>query len=133
MGWLLSFVVRLGFDGIVDKALDHLRRRAELGNDAERLKSETTVKLAELAVTEARMMTEFNRAKLNFPFFWIFAALFVVPLGLWWSAVILDSIFMFEWSVADLPTPQMQEWAGTIIMWGFYVGVGVSGLRDLRR
>ena len=133
MAGIIAFLVKLGFGGVVEKALDHMERRAELENDRERLRSETTVALAREAVKEAQIMADYNKAKLAFPWFWVFAGLFIVPLALCWSAVILDSVFGFSWSVADLPTPQMQEWAGDMIRWLFYVGSGVGALRALRR
>ena len=132
MTGLIAFIMRMGFGGMVDKAISHLERRAELQNDREKLRSQTTVELAREAVKEAQIMVDYNRAKLAFPWFWLFAALFLVPLAAWWSAVILDSIFGFSWSVADLPTPQMQEWAGDMIRWLFYVGTGVGALKSLR-
>ncbi|ABF64336.1 hypothetical protein TM1040_1603 [Ruegeria sp. TM1040] len=132
MTGLIAFLMRMGFGGMVDKAISHLERRAELQNDREKLRSQTTVELAREAVKEAQIMADYNRAKLAFPWFWLFAALFLVPLAAWWSAVILDSIFGFTWSVADLPTPQMQEWAGDMIRWLFYVGTGVGALKSLR-
>ncbi|MBO9441363.1 hypothetical protein J7363_04615 [Phaeobacter italicus] len=132
MTGLIAFLMRMGFGGMVDKAISHLERRAELQNDREKLRSQTTVELAREAVKEAQVMADYNRAKLSFPWFWLFAALFLVPLAAWWSAVILDSIFGFTWSVADLPTPQMQEWAGDMIRWLFYVGTGVGALKSLR-
>lgn len=133
MAGVVALLVKIGFGGLVEKALDHMERRAELENDCERLKSETTVALAREAVKEAQIMANYNKAKLAFPWFWVFAGLFIVPLALWWSAVILDSVFSFSWSVADLPTPQMQDWAGDIIRWMFYVGSSVGALRALRR
>lgn len=132
MSGIIAFLIKLGFGSIVDKAIDHVERRAELQNDRERVKSETTVALAREAVNEAKIMADYNRAKLSFPWFWIFAGMFIAPLALWWAAVILDSVFMFSWSVADLPTPQMQEWAGDMIRWLFYVGSGVGALRMLK-
>ena len=132
MSGIIAFLIKLGFGGVVDKALDHMERRAEMQNDRERLKSETTVALVREAVSEAKIMADYNRAKLSFPWFWVFSGMFIAPLALWWAAVILDSVFMFSWSVADLPTPQMQEWAGDMIRWLFYVGSGVGALRMLR-
>lgn len=132
MSGILAFLIKLGFGGVVDKALDHMERRAEMKNDRERLKAQTTVALAREAVSEAKIIADYNRAKLSFPWFWVFAGMFIAPLALWWSAVILDSVFMFSWSVADLPTPQMQEWAGDMIRWLFYVGSGVGALRMLK-
>lgn len=45
---------------------------------------------------------------------WWFQVFFVVPLGLWWSAVILDSILPGQWNIAALPSP-LDEWATWII------------------
>jgi hypothetical protein len=132
MGGILAFLIKLGFGGIVEKTLDHMERRADLDNDRERLKSQTTVALAQEAVKEAKVMADYNKAKLSFPWFWVFAGMFIVPLALWWAAVILDSIFGFSWSIADLPTPQMQQWAGDMIRWLFYVGSGVGALKMLK-
>ena len=51
--------------------------------------------------------------------------LFVLPLGLWWSAVIADSVFSFDWDVAALPPP-LDDWAGGILLSLFLVD-GVQG------
>ncbi len=133
MAGFVAFLIKLGLGRVVEQALHHIERRAALENDHERLKSETTVALAREAVQEVRIMADYNKAKLSFPWFWLFAGMFIAPLALWWAAVILDSVFGFAWSVADLPTPQMQQWAGDMIRWLFYVGSGVGALRALRR
>jgi hypothetical protein len=46
---------------------------------------------------------------------WWFQLLFVIPLGIWWSAVILDTIFQIPgWDVASLPAP-LDQWATWIV------------------
>jgi hypothetical protein len=46
---------------------------------------------------------------------WWFQLLFVIPLGFWWSAVIMDSVFQFSWlEVAKLPDP-LDQWATWMI------------------
>lgn len=40
--------------------------------------------------------------------------LFAYPLVIYWSAIIADSMFHFEWDVLALPSP-MDEWSGWII------------------
>ncbi|AWI61246.1 hypothetical protein [Sinorhizobium fredii] len=65
--------------------------------------------------------------------FWTFAALFVLPLGFWRSAVIIDSVFALPWNVANLPTPEMRQRAGDMIKWIFYVGGGVAGVKAVLR
>ena len=133
MTGLLSFLIKIGFGRLADRALELLEFRAQSQIDREALHAQTTVELAREAVAEAKIMAEFNRAKLDVVWFWIFAAIFLCPLGLWWAAVILDSVFLFDWNVADLPTPQMQEWAGDMIRWVFYVGSGVGVVKALGR
>ena len=58
---------------------------------------------------------------------WWFQLFFVVPLGLWWTAVCLDSILIwFDWyshSTAALPEP-LNTWAGWIISALFLVDGG---------
>lgn len=132
MSGLLAFLLKIGFGGAVDKAIALLQHRAEQQGNLDRLKTEATIELAREAVKEVQIMADFNRAKLQFPWFWLFAALFIVPLGAWWTAVIADSIFSFEWSVANLPTPEMRDWAGSMISWLFYVGTTVGAIKAIR-
>jgi len=40
--------------------------------------------------------------------------LFVLPLAVWWAAVVADSLFGFEWDVAALPHP-LDDSAGWIV------------------
>jgi len=130
---VVTWLVKLGLGGVVDKTIDLMKYRAQTENDKEALRTQVAIEQIKATVDEVRIMAGYNERKLEFPLFWIMACLFVVPLGLWWSAVILDSVFMFDWSVANLPTPQMQEWAGQMIQWIFYVGSGVAVLKGLRK
>ena len=130
---LITWLVKLGLGGIVDKTIDLMKYRAQSENDKEALRTKIAIEQIRATVDEVRLMTELNGKKLDFPLFWIMTCVFVFPLGLWWSAVILDSVFNFPWSVANLPTPQMQEWAGQMIQWVFYVGSGVAVLKGLRK
>ncbi|MAB01097.1 MAG: hypothetical protein CMN87_19810 [Stappia sp.] len=52
--------------------------------------------------------------------------LFVLPLGLWWGAVMADSVFAFSWNVAALPAP-LDDWAGAILASLFLVD-GMKGV-----
>lgn len=55
---------------------------------------------------------------------WIMPA-FAYPVAVHWIAVILDSIFFFEWNVAALPKP-LDEWEGQIILSFFIIGTTQS-------
>ncbi|MDX0226773.1 hypothetical protein RWA06_02005 [Sinorhizobium meliloti] len=126
---LFSFLLKIGLGGVIDKAIELMQRKAELEVDKEKLRTELTAEYLRQVVEETRIMADFNKAKFSFPWFWMFAALFVLPLGFWWSTVILDSVFGFSWNVANLPTPEMRQWAGDMIKWIFYVGGGVAGVK----
>jgi hypothetical protein len=126
---ILAFLIKIGLSGVVERGIKLMERRAELEVDKEKLRTELTAEYMRQVVEETRIMADFNKAKFSFPWFWMFAALFVLPLGFWWSAVILDSVFGFSWNVADLPTREMKEAAGSMIEWLFYVGGGVAGVR----
>lgn len=130
---LFSFLLKIGLGGVIDKAIAFMQRKAELEVDQEKLRTELTAEYMRQVVEETRIMADFNKAKFSFPWFWMFAALFVLPLGFWWSAVILDSVFGFSWSVADLPTREMKDAAGSMIEWLFYVGGGVAGVKAVLR
>lgn len=128
----VAFLLKLGFGGIVDKAISHLEARARLEGGQEALRLKTTAELAKAAMAEADVIADLHRQKMRVPWFWLFAWMFLGPLALWWTAVILDSVFAFPWQVADLPTPQMQEWAGNMIQWVFYSGIGVGVIKQIK-
>jgi len=126
---VLAFLIKIGLSGVVERGIKLMERRAELEVDKEKLRADLTAEYMRQVVEETRIMADFNKGKFSFPWFWMFAALFVLPLGFWWSAVILDSVFGFSWNVADLPTREMRQWAGDMIKWIFYVGGGVAGVK----
>ena len=130
---LLSWLIKLGASGIVDRAITLIEKRGELANDRDKIAADLSAEYLRQVVTETRIMADYNTAKLSFPWFWIFAAMFIGPLGLWWFAVILDSVFGFGWNVANLPTPEMRQWAGNMIQWLFYVGSGAGALKAVIR
>jgi len=128
---LLAWIAKLGLGGLVERTLAYLERKAdtELGQD--KLRTEIAVEHIRAAVSETQIMADLNRTKLGTNLFWWFLAIFVVPLGIWWTAVIADSLFHFRWNVAALPEP-LDAWAADMIRWLFYVGSGVGGAAALK-
>jgi len=122
---ILSLVFKLGLGPLVDRTLAHMERKAALKNDREAIRAKVEIEQIRAATGEVRQMTSFNRAKLNHPAFWVFAALFVFPVGVWFAAGMLDSVFLFSWNVAALP-PQLERIAANVVEWIFYVGSGVG-------
>lgn len=130
MSWLLSIVLRFASSGLVERTLTYLERRhAEEAGHA-KLRTQVEIETIRAAVAETRELAKLNAAKLEYVAFWCFAALFVLPLGAWWAAVIADSIGRFGWGVATVPV--LEAWGGQMIQWLFYVGGGVAALRTLR-
>jgi len=55
---------------------------------------------------------------------WWFQLFFVIPLGFWWAAVMVDSVFGIPgWSVAALPDP-LDDWAALMISALFATDLG---------
>jgi len=113
---------------VVDRTLEFMERRASEQTGRERIRADVEIQHIRAAVDDIRIMADLQKAKYAVPWFWIFASLFVGPLALWWSAVVLDSIFLFSWNVAALPKP-LDEWAAQIVGWLFFVGGGAAFLR----
>ncbi|MBL6431688.1 MAG: hypothetical protein HPM95_13185 [Alphaproteobacteria bacterium] len=130
MSWLLSVVLRFASSGLVERTLSYLERRQTEETGREELRTQVEIETIRAAIAETKELAKFNSAKLEHAAFWGFAGLFVLPLGAWWAAVILDSIFRFGWGVATVPI--LEAWGGQMIQWLFYVGGGVAALRSLR-
>lgn len=124
---IFAFIAKIGLGGVVDRTLDYMERKAQSQTDKELVRSKVQIEAIKAAVNETKIMADLNKSKIDHQVFWWFLALFVAPLGVWWTAVIADSLFHFEWDVAALPSP-LDDWAGDMIGWLFYVGGGVAGL-----
>lgn len=101
-GGIASFLT----GGSLEKILDVIDKKMDKDVRKEELKAE---------VTETWIKAQAN---LLVGRTWWFQLLFVIPLGLWWTSVIIDSIMIyFDWwdhTTASLPSP-LDTWAGWII------------------
>ena len=95
--------------GALDRILDAVDRKVDSETERQRIKAETVQ-----AYVTAQAKTLAGRG-------WWFPLFFIVPLGFWWSSVLVYSVllcrkcaFPQEWSIAELPAP-LDEWAGYII------------------
>lgn len=111
-GWLLK--------GPFGRIMDSIDHKIDNKTERERIKADV---LAEYLKGQARVMTGPG---------WWFPLFFVVPLGLYWLAVVVYSVlwcqgcaFPQEWTIAALPKP-LDEWAGWIIATYFSGRVGLS-------
>lgn len=126
----LSFVLRFLSSGAVGKALDYLRADAARKTGDARIKADVTIAEIEAAVSHTKAMADLQKSKFQYAVLWVFISLFVVPLGFWWTAVILDSVFLFGWKVATVPV--LEDWGGKMISWLFYTGTVVGALKMMR-
>ncbi|MBD8890165.1 hypothetical protein [Roseibium litorale] len=131
MSFLLSLLVKMLTGGTVDKVLDYMQRKALVASGDARARFEVQRELVKAAVDETRIMADLNKAKLGNAFFWFLISLFVVPLAIWWTAVIADSLFLFSWNVAALPEP-LNEWAGDMVRWLFYTGTAAAMFKAVK-
>lgn len=112
-GWIASFVT----GGSLGKILDLIDSKMDNDVKKEELKAE---------VTETWIKAQ---AQLLVGRTWWFQLFFVIPLGVWWTSVILDSIMYQYWAhrTAALPEP-LDSWAGWIISALFVVDGGKAVL-----
>lgn len=132
-GWILGHVVKIASSGVIERALDFYNRSQDSNVKLKQIDAEVAKAAMTAYVEHTKTMADLNKSKFEYPIYWIFTSLFIIPLGVWWTLVIADGIFYFPFDVADLPTPQMQEWAGQMITYLFYTGSTVLGLKALMR
>lgn len=95
--------------GFTEPLLKAQAQRLAAQNDQERMLADQTIKEIEaaraIAVIEAQDRWSANRIGRLF---------IVVPFGLWWTAIFIDSIFDFPWVVLALP-PAILDMAKVLI------------------
>lgn len=104
-------IVSVFVGGSLDKILDTIDKKMDAGTEREQIKADVTKKWID---AQANLLV--GRT-------WWFQLFFVVPLGVWWTAVILDSIVGWQHNIAALPSP-LDEWAAWIISALFIVDGG---------
>ncbi|MBB4305544.1 hypothetical protein GGD81_004624 [Rhodobium orientis] len=120
---MLKLVLSWLTGGVADRLVDAYRAKLEASNDAERIAADVRIKKLEarrdLALAESGYFWSATR---------LGRLLFAVPLGLWYAAGVLDSIFFFDWNVAALP-PQFWSIAEIVIPSLFLSETAQIGLR----
>lgn len=133
---ILSFVLKMGFGGIVDKTLSHMEAKANNQTERVRIRTQATIEHIRAGVANfheeqetkrvaAREGTERQKAKMNFPVFWfiIVAALGPAIFTMW--AIAIYNVFFWSngvwpqgWAIAAFP-PQTEVWVNMSINWLF--------------
>lgn len=109
---IVPFVVKLFTGGTLNSILDTIDKHVDQQETRDQLQADVT-------------KTWINaQANLLVGRTWWFQLLFVIPLGIYWSAIVLDSVIQFpNWNVAALPAP-FDTWAGWIVSALFLVDGG---------
>lgn len=133
---VLSWLLRLGFGGAVDKALDFMKARADRQTEEKRIRSMVTIETIRAEVAQHREDEQTKRhlasegttrqqAKMNHKVFWVIivAALGPGVLNMWtlWVYNIFfwkDGIWPQPWAIAQYP-PQAAVWVNMSIEWLF--------------
>lgn len=126
MTGILAFLLKVLSGPLVDQVLDYMKARQALDANRDKLRADVEIETIRQAVQMQHVMAATETARYSHAFYWLFVGLFLVPLALWWLAVLMDSIFLFPWNVAALPAP-LNEWAAMMIGWLFLAG----GLRTV--
>mgnify|MGYP000877275114 CR=1 FL=1 len=109
-GWLLKRAT----SGFLDKALAAYRQKLDAGTATDRIAADVAVETVKAEIEARKVAAEIVRVEQGWWVTALIRPMFVLPLLIWWWAVILDSIFLFGWKVAALPG-QVGEWAGWIV------------------
>ena len=108
---LLKTVLGWFVGGTLDRILNSVDHKIDNATERERIKAE---------IVRAHLTA---KAGLLAQRTWWFQLFFVIPLGLWFFAVVIDSVFLFAWNVAALPAP-LDQWGGWIVSSLFLIDGG---------
>lgn len=98
--------------------IEAIKVREAAKNDEDKLAAELTIehlRQKQLASVEAAELRKSMKGFLELRIMTVFIAL---PFAMHSFAVNMDSIFLFDWNVAQLPEPY-SEYQGTILLWFF--------------
>lgn len=109
--------------GVLSRILTSVDRSIDNETERQQIRAQVVAKYVESAA-ETRQVAMQSRI-----FWWIWA-LFSVPLGIWWAAICLDSVFLFSFDVADLPA-SVKPYANQIFAAVFGSGAGVASLQAI--
>jgi hypothetical protein len=128
---IITWILTKLSGGLLDKVLDAFSKSEDARVRAREIDSDTTKAALKAYVETVKSQNALQQAKLGFPWFWIMAGMFVIPLGLWWGAILIDSIFHLNLKVANLPTQELRDYAGQMIQFIFYSGGTAATIRAI--
>lgn len=126
IGSILAWLTGGGISMLVKRWADIERERLRAKNDDTRLQLEWQQSRIEAQIKAAQIANDDRWSATSIGRYFI-----VVPFGAWWTAIFIDSIFIFEWDVLALPPAimSMASWLVPAIIIG---DVGRSAIRRLK-
>lgn len=106
---MLAFLAAI-LPGLV---LPTLKAWIENRSNAETTKRETALAIINERREASQQRGATVRTGMGHKPFWVAWSLFAWPLGVWWLAVMIDTMFLLPGSVPDLPN-SIRPWADTI-------------------
>lgn len=116
---MIAAILRFLGGGIIQDLTGKLARAYEMKlaaeNSIDRTSAELDIKRLENALAMARLANEDRWSATSLGRYFI-----VIPFGVWYSAIMLDSTFSFSWDVLALPDRIMalSEWLFPVIVVG---------------
>jgi hypothetical protein len=116
--WLTKIISFLS-TGMLDRALKYFSDKEKFRNDEQRLRADLLKEAIRSEIDTRKALSEQMRVEFEYRSTrWIRPA-FAYPLAFYFAAIIVDSVFGFEWNVQAMPDT-MLEWSYVII--SFYFG-----------
>lgn len=122
-GKAVQFLFSWLAQGPLDRILTSVDKSVDNETDRQKIR-------AKVIMSDIQTHATLRQASMRQPMFWRVWALFAVPLGLWWVAVITVTVFDFGYVVHDLP-PSIRPWADRIFDNIFLAGGAVAGSQIL--
>lgn len=107
--WILNKVFGLFTGGLGESLRKAYEAKLNAQNDAERISADRDLERIEAAIEMSKIAASDRWGATS-----IGRYLIVLPYGVWWSAVFIDSIFNMPWVILALP-PQIDGMAKVLI------------------
>lgn len=120
---MIKIILKLLTGGVLDRILDTVDSNIDNATERQKIRGKAVERYIE---TQA----ETRQASMQSRIFWYVWAGFAVPLGFWFGAICLDSVFLFSGNIADLPA-SVRPYANQIFGAIFGSGAAVGSLQAI--
>ena len=100
--------------GFLDRYLDHLARRTDQLTERRRIAADLAAEQIRAEIARRDAQRDLTIAEGGRWFTALHRSIFIYPTGLYYAAIVADSLFRFDWDVAALPAPY-SDWGFAIV------------------